>query len=60
MLDILKKTLLIIVLCMGYLCHAEDSTVVVNVNKGVLKPVSIAINAYEPSEQLREKMLKVI
>ena len=60
MLDMLKKTLLIIVLYMGYLCHAEDSTVVVNVNKGVLKPVSIAINAYEPSEQLREKMLKVI
>ncbi len=51
-----KMVLALSVLCLCT-CHAE---IIVNVNKGVMKPVSIALNFFELSNALKDQIFEVV
>ncbi|MDR2781559.1 MAG: Tol-Pal system beta propeller repeat protein TolB [Holosporaceae bacterium] len=54
---ILKRVVL--VFCVAFVSFS-DASVVVNVNKGVMKPVNIALNLFDSNKGLKDDFLKVV
>ncbi|MDR0632291.1 MAG: Tol-Pal system beta propeller repeat protein TolB [Holosporaceae bacterium] len=57
MMRFVKK--IVFVFCFVFVSHVNASTVV-NVNKGVMKPIKIALNLFSQNNSLREDFLKVV
>ncbi|MDR2766319.1 MAG: Tol-Pal system beta propeller repeat protein TolB [Holosporaceae bacterium] len=57
MVDVIKKVLFLLWIISVPLCHA---TVVVNVNKGVMKPISVALNLFDRHESVGDDFLRVV
>ncbi|MDR2107667.1 MAG: Tol-Pal system beta propeller repeat protein TolB [Holosporaceae bacterium] len=58
MVNFIKKSILVLAATFGFFCNAS---VVININEGVMKPVSIALNFFDPSNNnLKADFLDVI
>ncbi|MDR2681924.1 MAG: Tol-Pal system beta propeller repeat protein TolB [Holosporaceae bacterium] len=60
MLKIFRKVLLASGLAMACLTIVDASRVTIDITKGVMKPVSIAINAYDTSGVMNEQFFEVV
>jgi TolB protein len=54
---VFRKIVFVLCVMLGTFCRAD---VVVNVNRGVMKPVTIALNIFDPANGLKNDILKVI
>ncbi|MDR2067770.1 MAG: Tol-Pal system beta propeller repeat protein TolB [Holosporaceae bacterium] len=61
MFDFMKKAaFLVLLLKISYGMAFGNDSVVINVNKGVMKPISIAINLFDPADAIKDKFLQVV
>ncbi|MDR3186945.1 MAG: Tol-Pal system beta propeller repeat protein TolB [Holosporaceae bacterium] len=61
MFDFMKKAgfFVLLVKISSAIAFADDS-VVVNVNKGVMKPIPVALNVFDPADAVKDKFLQVV
>ncbi|MDR0753624.1 MAG: Tol-Pal system beta propeller repeat protein TolB [Holosporaceae bacterium] len=59
MIKDIRKVVLVLCATLGVFCKAGAS-VVVNINRGVMRPVSIALNLFDPTSTLEDDFLNVV